>query len=172
MIKKFIYLPIFFAGIFFAKSALAVCPVCVVAVSTGIGLCRWLGIDDTISGLWIGGLIISITIWTLDWLKKKNIKFAFPEATVSIAYYVLVVLPLYFMGIMGHPLNKVLGIDKILFGIICGSLVFLFSVWLHNYLKAKNNGKSYFPYQKVVIPVALLLALSLFFYYYLCKLLS
>ncbi|MCX6759904.1 MAG: hypothetical protein NTW46_00990 [Candidatus Nealsonbacteria bacterium] len=172
MIKKFLYLPIFFISIFFAKSALAVCPVCVVAVSTGVGLCRWLGIDDAISGLWIGGLIVSMIFWTLDWLKKKNINFAYPTIAVSVAYYVLVILPLYFAGIMGHPLNKVLGIDKILFGVICGSIIFLLSVWLHNYLKTKNQGKSYFPYQKVVIPVALLLALSVFFYYYLCKILS
>jgi hypothetical protein len=169
MNKILSYSFISFFGLLFAKSALAVCPVCFVAVSSGVGLCRWFGIEDDITGLWIGGLIISITIWTLDWLKKRNIHFAFPNITVSIAYYVLVILPLYFMGIMGHPLNKVLGIDKILFGIICGSLVFLFSVWLHNYLKTKNQGKSYFPYQKVVIPVLALIITSLLFYFIGCR---
>lgn len=34
--------------------AQAVCPVCTVAVGTGVGLSRWLGVDDTITGLWLG----------------------------------------------------------------------------------------------------------------------
>ncbi len=29
----------------------AVCPVCTVAIASGVGLCRYLGIDDLISGL-------------------------------------------------------------------------------------------------------------------------
>ncbi len=45
------------------------------AVAAGIGLSRWLGIDDTITGLWIGGLIISLAIWTINWIIKKNIYF-------------------------------------------------------------------------------------------------
>lgn len=31
--------------------AKAVCPVCIVAVASGVGLCRFLGIDDAITGL-------------------------------------------------------------------------------------------------------------------------
>ena len=41
-------------GLFFAIPAKAICPVCTVAVGAGIGLSRWLGIDDSITGLWIG----------------------------------------------------------------------------------------------------------------------
>jgi len=60
---------------FFTKKALAVCPICTVVIGAGVGLSRWLGIDDTISGLWIGGLIISMIVWTINWLGKKNIRF-------------------------------------------------------------------------------------------------
>lgn len=169
MSRKILRIFIFSSGLLFAKSALAVCPVCFVAVSSGVGLCRWLGIEDDITGLWIGGMIISLIIWTLDWMKKKNISFAYPEIAVSVAYYVLAIAPLYFLGVMGHPLNKILGVDKLLFGIISGSIVFLFSVWLNEFLKRKNGGKVFFPYQKVVIPVSLLIITSLLFYFIGCK---
>ena len=149
---------------FFAVSAKAVCPVCVVAVGSGVGLCRWLGIDDTISGLWIGGLIVSMILWTLHWMTGKNIKFKFRNILVWVGFYLLTIWPLYSFNIMGHPLNKVWGIDKILFGIIAGSIIFLFSVFLNGHLKNKNGGKVYFPYQRVAIPVVLLTVFSLIFY--------
>lgn len=151
-------------GIFSANFVNAVCPVCVVAVGTGVGLCRWLGIDDTISGLWIGGLLVSLILWTLNWMKNKNFSFKSSWILVSVAYYVLTIWPLFSFNIMGHPLNKVWGMDKILIGIISGTILFLVSVWLNNFLKKKNNGKVYFPYQKVAIPVAFLLITSLIFY--------
>jgi len=150
---------------FFAFSAKAVCPVCVVAIGSGVGLCRWLGIDDTISGLWIGGLVVSIILWTLDWMNKKNFRFKFRNILVWVLYYVLIIWPLFSFNIMGHPLNKVWGMDKLLVGIIAGSIIFLFSVFLNGYLKKKNGGKVYFYYQKVIIPVVLLLIFSFIFYF-------
>ena len=137
------------------------CPICVVAVGAGLGFSRWLGVDDIISSLWIGALLVSLSWWTVIWLKKKNWGFRYDRAVVPVAYYALVLAPLYFADIAGHPLNKIFGIDKILFGTIIGSIIFLLSVWLHNFLKIKNNGKSFFPYQKVVVPVAVLLIISL-----------
>jgi len=52
MKKLSIYLlSIFAISFLFAEKALAVCPICTVAVGAGVGLSRWLGIDDTIN--WI-----------------------------------------------------------------------------------------------------------------------
>jgi hypothetical protein len=158
--KIIIFLSFIIAGTVLAGTAKAVCPVCVVAIGAGVGLCRWLGVDDIISGLWIGALIVAMIMWTLIWLRQKNWQFKHSLAVISIAYYLLIIWPLYSLGIMGHPLNKVFGIDKLLFGIISGSILFLFCHWLNLFLKKKNNGKVYFPYQKVAIPLALLLAAS------------
>lgn len=162
--KKIFKLLIFIFAIFIALPAKAVCPVCIVAVGAGVGLSRWLGIDDIISGLWVGGLIISISFWTLDWLRKKNKGFKMDWLVVFILFYIMVILPLYYYGIIGRYVNSFLGIEKLIFGIIAGSAVFLLSVYLHNFLKSKNQGKSYFPYQKVAIPVLLLIITSLIFY--------
>ncbi len=165
--KKTLLLFFLIFGFFSAKSALAVCPVCTVAVCAGVGLSRWLGIDDLISGVWVGGLVVSLIFWTLDWLNKKKITLKLRWLVVSAVFYALVIIPLYFRDIIGHPANTFWGMDKLLFGIAAGSLVFLFSVWFHNFLKAKNQGKSYFPYQKVAVPILFSLIASLIFYFYL-----
>ena len=144
--------------------ALAVCPVCTIVVGAGIGLSRWLGVDDLITGTWVGALIISLVFWTMGWLNKKAIKFPLMVPVIAAAFYILTLLPLYFSGIIGHPYNKFCGIDKIVFGSAIGSAVFLAAIFLNNYLKKRNNGKVYFPYQKVVIPISFLIITSLIIY--------
>jgi hypothetical protein len=161
-LNKFLFFSgfaIFSASI--AKIASAVCPVCVVAVGAGLGLSRFFGVDDTVSSMWIGALLAALSIWTIIWLVKKGWGFKYQKIVIPGAYYLFTLLPLWYYDIMGHPLNTIFGIDKILFGSIFGTAVFLASVWLHNYLKQKNNGKSYFPYQKVVLPVVILLIFSI-----------
>lgn len=148
-----------------AKSALAVCPVCTVAVGAGLGLAEYLGIDDSISGLWIGALIVSMSLWTINWLDKKNFKFKGRKILIFLGYYIIVILPLWLKGKIGHPYHQICGIDKLLFGIILGSVLFALAVPLHAYLRKRNGGKSFFQGQKIAIPVALLLIASLVLYY-------
>ena len=138
----------------------AVCPICTIAVGAGVGLCRYLSIDDAFSGTWIGGLIISLIAWTIDWLNKKNIRFLFRKILVAIFYYAIIIIPLYKMNIMGHPQNKLWGMDKLLAGIIVGSAVFILSILFNDFLKKKNQGKVYFPFQRVVIPILFLIIAS------------
>ena len=156
---SFLFLTLFSAG--FAK---AVCPVCVVAIGAGLGLSRWLGVDDVISSIWIGGLLWGVSVWTVVWLRGKNWGFKYDSWVVTIAYYVLVLGPLFYSDLIGHPINKIWGIDKILFGTIIGTAVFIGANYLHGYLKSKNENKSYFPYQKVVVPVVSLIIISLIFF--------
>ena len=158
--KIIVFLGLILPGFFWASAVKAICPVCVVAIGAGVGLCRWLGVDDIISGLWIGALIVAMIMWTLIWLGKKNWQFKHSLIIISVAYYLLIIWPLYSMHIMGHPLNRVFGMDKLLFGIILGSILFLLCHWLNLFLKKKNQGKVYFPFQKVVIPLLLLMLVS------------
>lgn len=169
MLKKIVFPLFVFLGLAIGIQANAVCPVCTVAVCAGVGLSRWLGVDDLISGVWVGGLILSVILWTLDWLNKKQIRFKFRSALVYILFYLLLLLPLYYKDIIGNPSNKFLGIDKLLFGIILGTIVFLFAVLSHNFLKKRNQGKSYFPFQKVVLPLAFLIITSLIIYLSICQ---
>ena len=161
------FIAIFAASLIFAKKALAVCPICTVAVGAGVGLSRCLGIDDSITGLWIGGLTVSMITWTISWFGKKNINFKGKNIITAVGYYLLIVVPLYFMGIIGNPLNSLCGcgLDKLLLGIIAGSSAFYFGASWYFFLKEKNNGHAYFPFQKVVMPISPLIILSIIFYF-------
>jgi len=143
----------------------AVCPVCTVTVGAGIGLSRWLGIDDTITGLWVGGLVVSMTMWTISWLDKKNVHFKGRILITTVLYYGLVVVPLYFTGVMGHALHTLWGMDKLGVGIVLGSIGFLGAAQWYEIIKKKNHGHAYFPFQKVVMPISPLIILSILFYF-------
>jgi hypothetical protein len=137
---------------------LAVCPVCTVAVIGGLGLSRYFGIDDAISGLWVGGLMISLTFWTATWLKKENWKLL-----ILLFYILITYVPLYWAGIIGHPFNQIWGIDKLIFGSVFGAVAFLFGVFLDKKVR-EIKGKQLFQFQKVVFPFAALVISSLIFY--------
>lgn len=159
---QFYFLSILTATFLFVKKAMAICPICTFTVGAGVGLSRYLGIDDAITGLWIGGLIVSMITWTEDWLEKRNIRFKGRIFINILGYYALIIIPLYYAGIIGDPLK---GLDKLIFGIIGGSIAFWFGASWYYYLKEKNKGRAYFPFQKVVMPVSPLIILSIIYYF-------
>lgn len=164
-IKNSAYLLLLFTiyQLLIAREALAVCPVCTIAVGAGLGLSRFLGIDDSVSGVWAGGLTLSSSFWLSDWLAKKfksKFNFKYKTLLVTILMYVLVFIPLWFTEIIGHPFNTILGIDKFIFGAVVGSVVFLKSVWLDRKVR-QIKGKQLFNYQKVAFPLLGLLIASL-----------
>lgn len=150
--------------LFFAKTASAICPVCTVAVGAGVGLAKYLGIDDAITGLWIGALIVSLSMWTINWLTKKFKKTKLLSIITYIGYYIIIVVPLFFMKSVFHPFNNLWGINKLILGIIIGSIIFYIDAKLYEYMK-KKNGKAHFAFEKVVIPISSLLILSFVFYF-------
>lgn len=142
----------------------AVCPFCTFAVGAGIGLAQYLGIDDTVTGIWLGGLIVSLIAWTIGWFDGRNIHFYGRKIFITIAYYSVIIFPLYIKGIIGHELNKLWGLDKILLGVVTGSVLFFLCIISYNKLKKSNDNKVYFPFQKIVMPVLALISLSVIFY--------
>lgn len=147
-----------------AKAAVPICVVCTAAVGAGVGFTRWLGVDDAITGLWIGALAASLSLWTINWLNGKKIKFFGRQPLIFAIFYASIIWPLYYYGLAGHPLNKLWGVDKLIFGIIAGTVGFIIGALLNEYLKKGNNNKVYFPFQRVVMPVGVLTALSLTLY--------
>ncbi len=148
----------------FSGNAYAVCPVCTIAVGAGVGISRWLGIDDTISGLWIGGLIISSGLWLASWIEKKYKSFKYLDSLSVLAMFLITIVPLSFTDILWHPLNTILGMDKIIFGTILGAFVFTLSVFTDRLLRKTNNEKVYVPFQRVILPLCYLLVGSLIMY--------
>lgn len=150
------------------KLSYAVCPVCTIAVGAGLGLSRFLGIGDLVIGIWLGGFLISLSLMSSNWLSKKDffkkIKKQYLDLGTFVFYILLTFLPLQLTGITGHPLNSVLGIDKLWIGSLLGTLTFLASIYLDKKLR-KIKGKQLINYQKVIFPIVLLAIVSLIFYF-------
>jgi len=141
----------------------AFCPVCTVAVGAGLGLSRYLKIDDAISGIWVGVILMSTSLWFASYLKKRK-KNTLWAIVFAIILYATTFIPLQYYGIIGHPGNELLGLDKLVLGSIIGTVIFPPTTILNNKIKSLNNKKSYFPLQKVAVPIAVLLIASLIMY--------
>jgi len=140
----------------------AQCPVCVVTIGGSVLLSRYLGIDDLIAGIWAGGLVISLGLWSATFVKKNF--FSGQKWFLTAVLWVATVGGLKQAGFIGNPTCKIHGHDKLLTGIIAGSLVFLLAYNLDLLLRKLNKqhpGKVFFPYQRVVIPVLLLIIATL-----------
>ena len=142
------------------------CPVCTVTVIAGLGISRLLGIDDLISSIWIGGLILSLSFITINWIGKKwpRLKSKYYYYPTFVLMYLFVLIPLKLNGTIGLIRNTIWGIDKIVFGIIVGSVVFLIGALADKYQRKKFK-KIFFPFQKVVFPILALIIASLIFYF-------
>lgn len=165
------YLKFIFPSVLFlllAGKAQAVCPVCIVGVGAGLGFSRWLGIDDIVASLWLGAMLVGLSLWTISWLDKKKIKFKGRKILIFVAYYGLTAVSLWpfpqYTNI-GHPGHSLWGIDKLVLGIVIGSIVFAAAVLGHEKLKKHHGDKSYFPLQRVIVPIAVLVIFSLIFYF-------
>lgn len=159
----------------------AVCPVCTVAVVAGLGVSRSLGVDDVVTSIWIGGLILSMAFWTIDWIEKSKwrekiykhvckIKCGMTENQALHLWtiflmYALVFVPLFFTHTIGIARNSLWGIDKIILGTLVGSLVFLVGMATDKIIRKSRDGKQLFHFQKVVFPVLALILSSLVFYF-------
>lgn len=164
----------FFILIFSATLVSAHCPLCTAAAGAGIGITRIYGIDDGITGLFLGALIVSSALWFNKWLKNKT-EIPFQESLVVFASFLLLAIPLYNTGIITdfdtvrsapdqYSILRfgVYGVDKLLFGIIIGTLAVWFSFNLSGYIKEKK-GKVLWQYQGLSFMLIILVALSITF---------
>lgn len=141
------------------------CAVCTAAIIGGLGLSRWLRVDDTVSGVWIGALLVTVIYYTISFLRKQKFNFFGRDFIVSLIFYAAVFIPLYTGKIIGHPLNRIWGVDKFIVGAFSGSIIFILAVMLYATLKKRNGGHAHFPLEKVTIPIAALIIVSAIFYY-------
>lgn len=148
------------------KPVYATCPVCVVAVGGGLWIAEKLGVDDLIAAIWIGAFVTAAAIALAG--KFRLLKLPKPEVSWSIIFYFLTLATLQLQGILNDPYCKIWGICKIWLGITIGTVFFWLGFLLDRFLRSKNNGKAFFPFQKVVLPIAIILAISLIFYQKVC----
>lgn len=144
----------------------AFCPVCVPTAAALLGVSRWTGIDDMITGVWIGALLLSLTALTHNWLSKKNINLVFSELIWFTVWYGLTLIPLWYLGIIGHEANLFYGWDRLILGTLIGTVISLIMVNVHEGLKKINHDQHYFPYQRLIIVFSGLIATCLILYFF------
>ena len=160
-----IFIMTFLAGTLFTLPAKAFCPVCTIAVGAGLVFTKELGIDDTISAIWIGGVLLSSSLWLINWFDSKKIRFFMKRKIVFLVMYGFVIVPFWLDKTIGSGHNQLWGIDKIILGMILGTAGFALGMKFNDSLMSKNKDKVYFPFQKVLIPIGALILLSLIFFF-------
>ena len=139
------------------------CPVCAVVIVSGLSISRFFGVKDCVVGIWLGALLLAISSGLVLLLRKKNINNIFLNILIYVLDYCMLI-PLYVGKTPQLIFNakKILFIDEFLFSVLSGSLVLFGSSKLYYYMKNKN-GKPHFPFEKVVLPIANLIVLSIVF---------
>ena len=160
MKKLLLSLGILFAtvGKAFANPA---CPVCTVAIVGSLTLARKLGVDDSIVGLWGGALLAMFGYWTIRFLDKKG--WTFPGyKLISMLIWLSSVGFLYIKELTYKPriILQVFNLDPFLFSTLLGFFALILGVNFYAWMKAKNGGHAHFPFEKVVVPIALLALLN------------
>ena len=144
--------------------AYAICQlICPIVVAGTLTLMERYGIDNTISGLWIGGALVICSLLTIDWLKKWKSHWSIDVGTF-VFFYASTFIPLYYRHIVGDPTKRLWGMDKTLLGVVIGSVFLYLGDWGYRIIKEKNGGKAWFPFQKAVMPILPLAIFSLIFY--------
>jgi len=133
------------------------CPICTVAIGAGLDIARRLGVPDSVVGLWAGALLTLVGYWTLKFMDKKNWHFRGRDTIVILLSVAMVGFA--YLGPVKYNPTSICGmftIVPVLFGTICGALIFIGTGKLYQWMKNKNNGHAHFPFEKVVLPIAAL----------------
>ncbi len=149
------------------------CPLCTAAVGVAAVSAKYYGVDASIIGLLVGAFGIATGLWIGLALKKEYFKFQL-LLIILLSFFLTIIplssidsdtiyLPLLFFGKAGSLLNKVYWINKLFFGSLIGGLVTLIAYYMHTFIK-KLKGGVLFPFQGVIITIALLSISSLCLY--------
>lgn len=154
------------SALLFSKSAYAHCPLCTAAVGAGAVAATAVGVDVSVVGLFVGAFAVSTGLWFGRIIKKKYIPFQ--TALIVFASFLLTIIPvdalvhdtiyfpLLYFGVPGSVFNRVWWMPKMLFGGIIGGALTVGSLYLHEFLKKRNNGKVHIQFQGVLLTVGIL----------------
>lgn len=154
-----------------------ICDLCTLGVVAGLAISRYLGVDDSVVGVWIGAVVVALIVMTNAYLEKKNVRFKFRDTVIALSYVGFTSASLYLAGVVGLPRNvfklpqavagfvpPIVG-DKIIVSSVVGGIMLVVGSKFYQFLKAKNGGKAHFPFEKVFVPLATLALTSAMFYF-------
>jgi len=163
MKKLFLLVFIILLGL---PSVMAHCPLCTGATIVGVGFTRGLGLDDSLVGVFAGGMVLSSALWINNILKKKNVggNELLRSTALVILTLALTLITFYSAGLVG-PANdlRIFGVERLVFGTASGMLVSVLALVWSNNLKKNNGGKARFAYQTMTLSLlALVLNAAVF----------
>ena len=164
--KKF-FLSIIFSLASFKALANPACPVCTFAIGASLGVARKLGLQDSIIGLWSGALLAILGYWTIKIFDKHNWNFLGRDKLII--FLSVAMIGFIYMGKVEYIPTVIWFIfymDPILFSAILGMFIFVYSEKFYQWMKKRNNGHAHFPFEKVVLPVVLLIITSFYLTYF------
>ena len=142
----------------YSSLAHAHCPLCTAAVGGGIVITRFYGLDDMVVGLWVGAFIVSTALWFAKTLKKEYIPLQ--KALITLSVFVLTTISFYYAGLLGDLRYRIFGIDKLLLGMVIGSIITYIMPAVSGKIKSLK-GQALFPFQTIVMTLASLMLASL-----------
>lgn len=137
------------------------CPLCVVGAGAGLSISRYLGVDDSITGVWIAAFLGALALWTARLLKKKYLPLQKP--LIYIGVFGLSLWSFYAFNLINEHAGLIMGMPKLTFGILLGGIVF-YLVDIANAFIKQRRGKVLFPYQPITFSLGAMLLLSIFIF--------
>ena len=133
------------------------CAVCTVAIAGSLTIATKLGVDASIVGLWAGAMLAMLGYWTIRFLEKKHWTFI-GYKPFSMLLCLSMAGGVYIKDLKYTPriILQVFNLDPFLFSVLMGFFVLIFGVNFYAWMKARNGGHAHFPFEKVVVPIALL----------------
>jgi len=143
-------IPILFLLFFvFAQPAFAHCPLCVAGAAAGVTLTRWVGVDDSITGVWIAALLGAMSFWLSGRMRP------FWKPVIYLIVFASTIWSFYQFQLVIR-MSQIFGLDKLTFGMLTGGVLF----YLVDLIKIKH----YFNYQRIIISLGSMIILSLSIY--------
>lgn len=156
------FLEIVFLKLMFPTPVGAHCPLCVAGAGIGLSLARVMGVDDSITGVWLAAFLGATSFYFTTFTLRK-IKFPFKKLTVYILIFASTLWSFYKFKLVDIHAGDVLGLHKLTFGMLSGAIMFYLVDIIDAYI-IKKHGKVYFPYQRMIVSLGGMLYLSMFNY--------
>lgn len=134
------------------------CAVCTVAIGATLSLSRQLGVCDNAVAIWLGAFLVLLGYWAIKWFNKKHWNF-WGRNVILILLSFSMIGGLYINQLVYTPCFWI--IDAFLFWAFVGGAIYILSQKLYEWMKNKNGGHAHFPFEKVVLPIGLLLITSI-----------
>ena len=133
------------------------CAVCTVALGATLTISRKLGVCDNSVAVWLGAFLVILGYWAIKWFDKKNWHFFGRDAVLMLLAFSSIGV-VYINHLVYKPCYWI--VDAFLFWAIVGGIVYVVSQKLYEYMKKHNNNHAHFPFEKVVIAIAMLMITS------------